>query len=190
MNHLTRRQVLGIALAGLSLRFARAADTDPSRMIVRSPAPTDLEMPLDGFTEAITPIQRFFVRCHTNVPHVNLKTWSLRIKEVVNRPLTLTMDDLRKLPRTELVSVLECAGNGRAFYQPRVDGAQWIYGGAGNGRWVGVRLRDVLQKAGVRAQRSKFFSTVQTLRLEPWSTCGAASPLRRRFIRIPCSFTK
>ena len=47
MNHLTRPQVLGIALAGLSLRFARAADTDPSRMIVRSPAPTDLEMPLD-----------------------------------------------------------------------------------------------------------------------------------------------
>jgi DMSO/TMAO reductase YedYZ molybdopterin-dependent catalytic subunit len=67
------------------------------------------------FTEAITPIQRFFVRCHTNVPHVNLKTWSLRIKGVVNRPLSLTMDDLRKLPRTELVSVLECAGNGRAF---------------------------------------------------------------------------
>src|ERR1700748_2484767 len=79
LNYLTRRQVLGIALAGLSFKFARAADTDLSRMIVRSPFPTDFEMPLDGFTESITPIQRFFVRCHTNVPTVNLKTWKLEL---------------------------------------------------------------------------------------------------------------
>lgn len=151
MSYLTRRQVLGIALAGLSLKFARAADTDQSRMIVRSPFPTDFEMPLDGFTEAITPIDHFFVRCHTNIPKVNLKTWSLKVDGVVNRPLTLTMDELRKLPRTELVGVLECAGNNRAFYQPHVAGTQWSYGGAGNGRWAGVRLRDVLEETGVKS---------------------------------------
>jgi sulfite oxidase len=173
LNYLTRRQVLGIALAGLSFKFARAADTDPSRMIVRSPFPTDFEMPLDGFTEAITPIQRFFVRCHTNAPTINLKTWRLKLDGVVNRPLTLTMDELRKFPRRELVSVLECAGNGRAFYQPPVAGAQWSYGGAGNGRWAGVRLRDLLQMTGVKS------SAKQVLFTGADSPFGAMEHLRR-----------
>jgi hypothetical protein len=60
------------------------------------------------------------------------------------------MDDLKKLPRVELVGVLECAGNGRSFYQPRVAGTQWAFGSVGNGRWAGVRFRDVLQKAGLK----------------------------------------
>ena len=47
--------------------------------------------------------------------------------------------------------MLECAGNGRSFYQPRMAGAQWAYGSVGNGRWTGVRLRDVLQKAGIKS---------------------------------------
>jgi DMSO/TMAO reductase YedYZ molybdopterin-dependent catalytic subunit len=60
------------------------------------------------------------------------------------------MAELRKLPRVVLVSVLECAGNGRSFYQPTVAGMQWRYGGVGNARWAGVRLADVLRKAGLR----------------------------------------
>jgi DMSO/TMAO reductase YedYZ molybdopterin-dependent catalytic subunit len=60
------------------------------------------------------------------------------------------MDDLKILPRVELVGVLECAGNGRSFYQPRVAGTQWVFGSVGNGRWTGVRFRDVLQKAGLK----------------------------------------
>jgi DMSO/TMAO reductase YedYZ molybdopterin-dependent catalytic subunit len=60
------------------------------------------------------------------------------------------MDDLKKLPRVEMAAVLECAGNGRRFYQPRVAGTQWAFGSVGNGRWAGVRFRDVLQKAGLK----------------------------------------
>ena len=142
---LTRRHLL-LTAAGALPRLLSAAD----KMIVRSPQPADLEMPLDGFTEWITPIDRFFVRCHTITPRVNLSDWSLKIDGVVDRPLTLTLEDIKKLPRVEMVSVLECAGNGRAFYQPRVAGTQWEYGSVGNGRWAGVRLRDVLQKAGVK----------------------------------------
>jgi DMSO/TMAO reductase YedYZ molybdopterin-dependent catalytic subunit len=119
-------------------------------MIVRSPRPEDLEMPLDGFTDWITPIDRFFVRCHTYTPKVNLTEWSLKIDGVVERPMTLTMDDLKKMPRVELVGVLECAGNGRTFYEPHVPGTQWAFGSVGNARWAGVRLRDVLQKAGIK----------------------------------------
>lgn len=137
--------------AGVAPRLIHAADqADQSRMIVRSPKPEDLEMPLDGFKDWITPIDRFFVRCHTYTPKVNLSEWNLKIDGVVNQPVTLSMDDLKKLPRVELVGVLECAGNGRSFYEPHVPGAQWAYGSVGNGRWAGVRLRDVLQKAGLK----------------------------------------
>jgi sulfite oxidase len=107
-------------------------------------------MPPDGFTDWITPIDRFFVRCHTFTPHVNLSEWSLKVDGTVDHPLTLSLADIKKLPRVEMVSVLECAGNGRAFYQPRVAGTQWESGAVGNARWAGARLRDVLQKAGIR----------------------------------------
>lgn len=148
---ISRRELLGAAAAaGFVSRARGAADTDASLMIVRSPRPTDLEMPLSGFNDAITPIERFFVRCHTYTPHVELKSWDLKIAGVVNKPVTLTMTDLRKMPRVELVGVTECAGNGRSFYQPHVPGTQWAYGSVGNGRWSGVRLKDVLAKAGVK----------------------------------------
>ena len=107
-------------------------------------------MPLDGFLDWITPIDRFFVRSHTYTPSVNLNDWSLKIDGKVDRPMTLSMADLRKLPRVEMVAVLECAGNGRSFYAPRVAGTQWEFGAVGNGRWTGVRLRDALQKAGIQ----------------------------------------
>jgi DMSO/TMAO reductase YedYZ molybdopterin-dependent catalytic subunit len=60
------------------------------------------------------------------------------------------MEDLKKLPPVELLSVVECAGNGRSFYEPPLPGIQWANGGVGNGRWRGVRLADVLKRAGVK----------------------------------------
>src|ERR1700730_5262742 len=146
---ISRRWMLMSAAAGVLPRVLRAADQ--SWMIVRSPQPEDLEMPLDGFTDWLTPIDRFFVRCHTYTPKVNLSEWSLKIDGVVEQPIPLAMGDLKKFPRTELVGVLECAGNGRSFYRPRLPGAQWDFGSVGNARWTGVRLRDVLEKAGLKS---------------------------------------
>ncbi|MBI1788049.1 MAG: sulfite oxidase [Acidobacteria bacterium] len=128
-----------------------AADKVKRNMIVRSTRPEDLEMPLDGFATWITPIERFFVRSHMYTPKVDLSRWQLRVEGEVATPLTLTMEDLRKLPQAELAGVLECAGNGRSFYRPTVAGLQWEHGSVGNGRWKGVRLADVLKRAGIRA---------------------------------------
>ena len=119
-------------------------------MIVRSARPEDLEMPISGFNDFITPIERFFVRTHVAVPTVDLAQWRLRVDGHVSTPLTLSMDDLRKMPPAELIGVLECAGNGRSHYDPPVAGVQWINGAVGNGRWRGVRLADVLRRAGVK----------------------------------------
>src|ERR1700682_2379406 len=146
---LTRRKLFLAAAASVLPRLASGADL--SKTSAGSSLREDHEMPPDGFKEWIPPAVRFFVRCHTYFPErVNLSDWRLKLDGVVNQPLTLTMDDLKKLPRVELVGVLECAGNGRSFYQPRVAGTQWAFGSVGNGRWAGVRFRDVLQKAGLK----------------------------------------
>ncbi len=119
-------------------------------MTVLSAKPEDLEMPLSGFADYITPIDHFFVRTHVYVPTVDLKTWKLEVKGDVAKPISFTMAELRKLPAVELIAVTECAGNGRSYFKPTVPGLQWRDGSVGNGRWRGVRLADVLKQAGIK----------------------------------------
>jgi DMSO/TMAO reductase YedYZ molybdopterin-dependent catalytic subunit len=136
-----------LAAAGVLLS---AGDRPKRDILVRSTRPEDLEMSLDGFSDYITPIEHFFVRTHVYVPSVNLGDWRLKVEGEVATPVTFTMEDLRKLPAVELVSVTECAGNGRGFYEPSVPGLQWANGAVGNGRWRGVRMADVLKQAGIK----------------------------------------
>jgi len=152
---ITRRNLLLSTAAALLSRTARSADEQRAGMITLSPRPTDLEMPVEGFVDEITPAEHFFVRSHTYIPEVKERDWTLVIDGLVERPLTLSLSDLKRFPRSELVGVLECAGNGRSFYSPTVAGAQWRFGSVGNARWSGVRLRDVLQKAGLKPGTSQ-----------------------------------
>ena len=146
MHLLNRRQLL--AMMAASAPFSSAAPKKD--MLVRAARPEDLEMPMSGFSQAITPIENFFVRSHHYLPKVDINEWRLIISGEVANPITLTIADLKKMPRVELVSVLECAGNGRALYEPTVPGLQWEYGAVGNGRWAGVRLGDVLKRCGLK----------------------------------------
>ena len=119
-------------------------------MLVRSVRPEDLEMPISGFSDYLTPIDRFFVRSHVYTPRIDAGQWRLTVGGEVASALTFTLEDLRRLPSAEIVSVLECAGNGRSFYEPSVPGLQWGHGAVGNARWRGVRLADVLKRAGLK----------------------------------------
>jgi DMSO/TMAO reductase YedYZ molybdopterin-dependent catalytic subunit len=76
--------------------------------------------------------------------------WSLQIEGDVNTPTTLSLDDVRKMPSASITAVLECAGNGRAYFDPPVAGIQWTKGAVGNARWTGVRMADVLKRAGIK----------------------------------------
>ena len=147
MHHPTRRQLLSLMAAAATQLGSGAQKKD---MIVRAARPEDLEMTLPNFKHAITPIENFFVRSHHYAPKVELNDWRLSIGGQVNTPMTFTMADLKKMPRVELVSVLECAGNGRGLYESTVPGLQWEYGAVGNGRWAGVRLADLLRRCGVK----------------------------------------
>ncbi len=137
------------AVAGGSLAPRLGADA-VNKLLVRSARPEDFEMTLEGFSTWLTPVESFYIRTHAYTPTIDMAKWSLRIDGLVETPLTLKLEDLRKFTRAELVGVLQCAGNGRSYYVPGVPGMQWEHGGVGNARWSGIRLMDVLKKAGVK----------------------------------------
>ena len=92
-----------------------------------------------------TPKDQFFTTQHYGHPEVDPATFRLRISGLVDRPTSLSLDELRKMGGTELVAGFECSGNRRP-----------LQGLSGNGRWTGVPLRMVLEKAGVKAQAREF----------------------------------
>jgi sulfite oxidase len=129
--------------------FAQDFKPDP-RLIVRSVRPQDLETPVALLNSWITPNNLFYVRHHMYPAEVKAEEWRLSIDGQVERPLSLQLAELRSLPRATVTVTLECAGNGRAFYDPPVAGIQWERGAVGTARWTGVRLADLLKRAGVK----------------------------------------
>jgi DMSO/TMAO reductase YedYZ molybdopterin-dependent catalytic subunit len=123
-------------------------------LILQRTRPPLLETPFEVFDQSVfTPNDRFFVRWHwALIPtQVEVRTFRLAMRGHVNQSLSLSLDDLMTLPRVELVAINQCSGNSRGYFQPRVTGGQWSHGAMGNARWTGVRLKDVLDRAGVKA---------------------------------------
>ncbi len=139
------------------LTWAAQGDNPPvpakEGMILRSFRFLDIEMPMEFMNSWITTVPHFFVRNHMHMPSTLLDTsdWRLNIGGEVEKPVSLTTADLRKLAPHFITSAMECAGNGRAFQRPMVPGVQWQRGAVGNARFSGPRLRDVLERAGVKA---------------------------------------
>src|SRR5687768_16675360 len=87
-------------------------------LIIRSIRPPDFETPTALLRTFITPNDAFYVRSHMPVPQVDAASWALKIGGEVNSPLSLSVDEIKKLPAVTTTVTLECAGNGRAFFQP------------------------------------------------------------------------
>jgi sulfite oxidase len=120
-------------------------------MIVRSFRFVDLETPVEYFNTWLTPVPHFFVRNHMYEPsELNREDWRLTVGGEVEKPLTLSLAELSKLETHAVVNTLECAGNGRSLHRPQVPGIQWGKGAVSTARFSGPRLRDVLQRAGVK----------------------------------------
>ncbi len=120
-------------------------------LILLTSRPPQLETPMEYFDRALTPNEAFFVRYHLfPIPtSVDLATWRLKVTGLVERPLELSMQDLKdKFPQASVTAVNQCSGNGRGYSAPRVFGGQWSNGAMGNAEWAGVRLRDILNAAG------------------------------------------
>lgn len=122
-------------------------------MIGITSRPPQLETPFSVFNEGpITPNDAFFVRYHlADIPlRIDPDTFTLSIKGKVDRSLSLSLKDIKKMKQTEVVAVNQCSGNSRGFFNPRVAGGQLGHGAMGNARWRGVALKTVLDQAGVQ----------------------------------------
>ena len=123
-------------------------------LIVLTDRPVQLETPRQFFLSAITPNSAFYVRWHLDeIPSsVNLSEWRLHVEGNVERPLTLSMSDLMsKYKPVSMTAVNQCSGNSRSRFLPRVPGGQWGNGAMGNAAWTGVKLREILDAAGVKS---------------------------------------
>jgi DMSO/TMAO reductase YedYZ molybdopterin-dependent catalytic subunit len=173
---ITRRRLLGTAgLGGLALLSApawaqkiidlplpggpdaRSITTQfpqKSSMILQRTRPPLLETPWEVFDKGVfTPSDQFYVRWHWAVipTSVDADAFRLTVHGHVERTLSLALKDIVDgLPRVELAAVNQCSGNSRGFFAPRVPGGEWSNGAMGNALWTGVRLKDVLDRAGVK----------------------------------------
>lgn len=148
----------GIGPAGLADGALESAawDTLPGKqpLIKRSWRPPNFETPTRYFNQPYTPNDAFFVRYHLgSIPQVDAAAWRLRIGgAAAERQVELSLAQLQSnFPVVELAALCQCSGNRRGLSQPHVPGVQWGYGAMGNALWKGVRLKDVLNAAGVRA---------------------------------------
>ena len=122
-------------------------------LVVLNDRPLNAETPAHLLDDAITLTERHFIR-NNGIPPTgaDATTWTFTVDGLVETPLTLGIDDLKR--RFDVVTralTLECAGNGRAFFDPPATGAQWTYGAVACSEWTGVRLADVLKAAGVKS---------------------------------------
>lgn len=161
---ITRRNMmtgsLGLALLPVGAH-AQAADlfTLPGKspLIRRTFRPPNFETPLADLRSPLTANETFFVRYHlSNIPEIdaasiNVRSWRLRIGGAsASRTQEFSLDDLRRdFERVSITAINQCSGNRRGLFTPRVPGVQWEHGAIGNAEWTGVRLRDVLRRAGV-----------------------------------------
>lgn len=172
----SRRGLLRAGLAGLgvaavgggavtspaALRTARAVAADtpiakplpPELFTIRG---TNAEMRWEAMQGQgyLTPIDRFFIRNHTTTPRIDATTWRLRIHgSGVERELSVSLADLQALPQVTVTRAVECAGNARSLFASQqgtpASGTAWGLGAIGVATWTGVRLSEVLERAGLK----------------------------------------
>src|SRR6267378_1195623 len=123
-------------------------------LIKKTYRPPNYETPVEYFRKPITPNNAFFVRWHlAAIPQVGLKDWALAVGgESAERELRLDFQALKtQFKPAQLTAVCQCSGNRRGLFEPHVTGVEWGVGAMGNALWRGARLKDVLQKAGVKS---------------------------------------
>jgi DMSO/TMAO reductase YedYZ molybdopterin-dependent catalytic subunit len=149
------KSTVSLALpGGPGERDVTTAFPQKGAMVLQRTRPPLLETPFEVFDKSVfTPNDQFYVRWHWAVipTSVDVDKFRLNVHGSVNQVLALGMKDIMALPQIEYAAVNQCSGNSRGLFQPRVAGGQWENGAMGNARWTGARLKDVLDRAGVKA---------------------------------------
>ena len=118
-------------------------------LVVHRAKPLNCETAIPALVGGVVmPNARFYVRNHFETPSLDATDWRLTVGGLVERPMQLSLRDLQNMRSRSLVATLECAGNGRSMFEPRVDGEQWQVGAVSTAEWIGVPLNEVLERAG------------------------------------------
>lgn len=107
-------------------------------------------LPQEALRYDVTPPGLHYLLTHYDVPYVDPASWTLTLDGLVDDPQVLDLPALAALPRHTVRVTMECAGNGRTRLDPRPVSQPWLDGAVGTADWTGVRLRDLLDLAGVR----------------------------------------
>jgi DMSO/TMAO reductase YedYZ molybdopterin-dependent catalytic subunit len=108
-------------------------------------------LPAEALRWEITPPGLHYVLTHYDIPEADPAAWTIAVTGLVDHPLTLSLEHLGAMEHHTVRVTMECAGNGRTGVDPRPLSQPWITGAVGTADWSGVRLRDVLDRVGVRA---------------------------------------
>jgi DMSO/TMAO reductase YedYZ molybdopterin-dependent catalytic subunit len=140
--------------AGVSTIAAMEALPGKKPLIKLADRPPNYESPLEYLRTPITPNDEFFVRYHlADIPEVDVKDYKVVVGgDGASGQTELTLDDLKKLPAFEVTAVNQCSGNRRGLSNPHVAGVEWGYGAMGCARWKGARLKDILDKVGLKKE--------------------------------------
>ena len=149
-------------------------------MRVMSEKPRNAETPIESLRSWITANSVFFDRNQGEIPgeKIALTDWDLRVEGEVETPLSLTFDEIYRMPKAIASNTLECSGNSRSLLTEKAKGNPWTIGGVGNAVWGGVWLRDVLP--GILPLKVSTGPWVP-----PKSSLSAAFPWKKRSPR-PC----
>ena len=116
-------------------------------------------MHLEGLRYDVTPIGMHYLVIHFDIPAADEKTWTVDVDGLVERRLTLSMDELRSRPAVTRPVTMECAGNGRVLMPPRAESQPWLLDAVGNGEWTGTPLPGILDDAGLRPEATQLVFT-------------------------------
>ena len=122
------------------------------KMRVMTERPLNAETPLENLRTWITDNEVFFKRNQGQFPDapINLSEWVLRVDGLVTKELSLSFEDIRRLPKVEVADTLECSGNSRSLLKDKASGNPWTIGGVGNAVWGGIWLKELLAIAGLK----------------------------------------
>ena len=122
------------------------------KMRIMTERPLNAETPTESLRSWITDNDVFFKRNQGQFPEapINLSQWVLRVDGLVTKELSLSFEDIRRLPKVEVADTLECSGNSRSLLKDKASGNPWTIGGVGNAIWGGIWLKDLLEKAGLQ----------------------------------------
>lgn len=135
--------------------MAQQSNNSSAEQVILNREPLVAGVPLKSLDGGATPVEQFFVRNHFQMPTMDGAGWNLTVDGEVENALSLSYDDLTQMPSKELLVLLECAGNSRASVQPPIEGLLWDHSGVSSALWKGVTVRELLNRAGVKATGSE-----------------------------------